>query len=71
MVLDGGGKVLDGAQDRHYVKVVAPSSKGEEKRLPLYGDRDTVKGRVTVSIKEGKALQHLGVRIEFLGTIDL
>mmetsp|Transcript_26768 Transcript_26768/g.103984 ORF Transcript_26768/g.103984 Transcript_26768/m.103984 type:complete len:120 (-) Transcript_26768:993-1352(-) len=62
---------LDGAQNRPYVKVLPPNAKGEEKQLPLYGHRDSVSGKVTVSVKEGKALQTLGVRIEFVGTIEL
>eukprot|EP00188_Purpureofilum_apyrenoidigerum_P002192 Plantae.Rhodophyta-Purpureofilum_apyrenoidigerum.ctg23320.p1 GENE.Plantae.Rhodophyta-Purpureofilum_apyrenoidigerum.ctg23320~~Plantae.Rhodophyta-Purpureofilum_apyrenoidigerum.ctg23320.p1 ORF type:complete len:310 (+),score=67.98 Plantae.Rhodophyta-Purpureofilum_apyrenoidigerum.ctg23320:102-1031(+) len=63
--------VFDGAQDRPYVKVAPAASNHKETQLPLYGTRETVSGRVAVSVKEGKALQHLGVRIEFVGLIEL
>ena len=37
--------------------------------LPLYFDGESVTGKVQVRIKEGKKLEHQGVKIEFVGHI--
>lgn len=44
-----------------------------EKRenVPLYLDGESVTGQVQIRVKEGKKMEHLGVKIEFIGQIQL
>ena len=39
--------------------------------LPLYTEQESVKGRVSVRVKNGKKLEHNGVKVEFIGEIGL
>lgn len=39
--------------------------------LPVYTERETVAGRLSLAVKEGKAIAHLGVTVEFVGAIDM
>lgn len=70
---------LDGASTRRYVgQNIAPSSLQSLKpppdageALPLFTETETVSGRVSVQLKDGKSLQHRGVKVQFVGTIDM
>ena len=35
----------------------------------LYLDGETVKGAVTIRPKDGKRLEHTGIKVQFVGTI--
>lgn len=39
--------------------------------LPVYTERETVAGRLSLAVKEGKAIAHVGVTVEFVGAIDM
>lgn len=39
--------------------------------LPLFTETETVSGQVTVAMRDGKTLHHRGVKIEFVGTIEM
>lgn len=71
---------LDGASTRRYVNQVQSTSsvhsgtkQPNEKiePLPLFTETETVGGRVTIAVKDGKSVQHRGIKIEFVGTIDM
>lgn len=53
----GAGLVMKGAQ--------SPDA------LPLYTETETVGGRITIALKDGKSIQHRGVTVEFVGTIEM
>ena len=40
-------------------------------RIPLFTETESVSGRVTISVKEGKQVSHNGITIEFVGTIEM
>ncbi|KAI9221169.1 putative PEP8-vacuolar protein sorting/targeting protein [Blastocladiella britannica] len=40
-------------------------------KFPLYADGETITGKVTVRVKDGKKLEHNGIRIQFLGQIEM
>ncbi|OSX72095.1 hypothetical protein BU14_0469s0008 [Porphyra umbilicalis] len=44
---------------------------GGAQLLPVYTERETVAGRLSLTVKEGKAIAHLGVTVEFVGAIDM
>lgn len=39
--------------------------------LPLFTETETVGGRVSINVNDGKSLQHRGVTIEFVGAIEM
>ena len=59
--------VLEGADDRSMVDVKLDKSRRE--KAPLYMDGESVKGAVTVRPKDGKRLEHTGIKVQFIGTI--
>lgn len=78
---------LDGASTRRYVNQTntsnstavqqhqtnhntnAPAQKQEA--LPLFTESETVGGKLHIAVKDGKSLQHRGVQVEFVGTIEM
>ncbi|XP_031574046.1 vacuolar protein sorting-associated protein 26B-like [Actinia tenebrosa] len=61
---------LDGADKRKQVDV--KNEDGKKERLYLYYDGESVTGKVKVNLKNpGKKLEHQGIKIEFIGQIEL
>lgn len=46
------------------------SDQGRTESLPLYKDGESVKGTVTVRPREGKKVEHIGVKVQLLGSIE-
>jgi len=44
---------------------------GNSQNLPLYGSSDKVKGKITISALDGKKVEHIGIKLEFIGQIEL
>lgn len=61
--------VLEDADDRSMVDVKLDKNRRE--KAPLYMDGESVKGAVTVRPKDGKRLEHTGVKVQFIGTIEM
>lgn len=61
--------VLDDAEDRSMVDVKLDKNRRE--KAPLYMDGESVKGAVTVRPKDGKRLEHTGIKVQFIGTIGM
>lgn len=59
--------VLDDTSDRQMVDVKLDKNRRE--KAPLYMDGESVKGAVTVRPKDGKRLEHTGIKVQFIGTI--
>lgn len=60
---------LDGEDDRTMVDVRLDKNRRE--KAPLYMDGESVKGGVTIRPKDSKKLEHTGIKVQFIGTIDL
>ena len=45
--------------------------KNRREKAPLYMDGESVKGAVTVRPKDGKRLEHTGIKVQFIGTIGI
>ncbi|OBA24090.1 vacuolar protein sorting-associated protein 26 [Metschnikowia bicuspidata var. bicuspidata NRRL YB-4993] len=60
---------LDGESARRHVDV--RSAQGRMDSLPLYADGESVKGEVSVRTREGKRLEHVGIKVQLLGSIAL
>lgn len=43
--------------------------KSRREKAPLYMDGESVKGAVTIRPKDGKRLEHTGIKVQFIGTI--
>jgi vacuolar protein sorting-associated protein 26 len=59
--------VLEDLDDRSAVDVKL--DKNRKEKVPLYLDGESVKGQVTVRPKDGKRLEHTGIKVQFIGTI--
>ena len=45
--------------------------KNRREKVPLYTDGESVQGIVTVRPKDGKRLEHTGIKVQFIGTIEM
>mmetsp|Transcript_6037 Transcript_6037/g.5957 ORF Transcript_6037/g.5957 Transcript_6037/m.5957 type:complete len:312 (-) Transcript_6037:65-1000(-) len=59
---------LDNEDTRKHVDVKTPQ--GRLEKLPIYKDGESVKGTVTIRTREGRKVEHLGVRVQLLGSIE-
>ncbi|KAL1917719.1 uncharacterized protein VTP21DRAFT_3553 [Calcarisporiella thermophila] len=60
---------LTGEEHRKQVEVKV--GKDRRDRFPLYLDGESVVGKATVRIRDGKKLEHMGIKIEFIGSIEM
>ncbi|KAK8089523.1 vacuolar protein sorting-associated protein 26-domain-containing protein [Apiospora hydei] len=61
--------VLEDADERSMVDVKLDKNRRE--KAPLYMDGESVKGAVTIRPKDGKRLEHTGIKVQFIGTIGI
>jgi vacuolar protein sorting-associated protein 26 len=59
--------VLEDTDERQMVDVKLDKNRRE--KAPLYMDGESVKGAVTIRPKDGKRLEHTGIKVQFIGTI--
>lgn len=59
--------VLEDTDDR--VMVDMKLDKNRKEKAPVYMDGESVKGAVTIRPKDGKRLEHTGIKVQFIGTI--
>lgn len=59
--------VLEDTDERPTVDVKLDKNRRE--KAPLYLDGESVKGAVTIRPKDGKRLEHTGIKVQFVGTI--
>ena len=59
--------VLEDSDDRPTVNMKLDKERIE--KAPLYADGESVKGAVTIRPKDGKRLEHTGIKVQFIGTI--
>lgn len=59
--------VLEDTDERAMVDVKLDKNRRE--KAPLYMDGESVKGAVTIRPKDGKRLEHTGIKVQFIGTI--
>ncbi|KAK9374530.1 vacuolar protein sorting-associated protein 26-domain-containing protein [Lipomyces chichibuensis] len=60
---------LDSEDQRKHVDVRL--DKRRKEKVPLFVDGETVKGTVTVRPKDGRRLEHIGIKVQFIGTIEM
>ncbi|KAK3832504.1 MAG: putative PEP8-vacuolar protein sorting/targeting protein [Linnemannia elongata] len=58
-----------GEEERKMVEVKVDKDRRE--KFPLYFDGETVAGKIQIRVKDGKKLEHNGIRVEFVGNIEL
>jgi len=61
--------VLEDTDERQMVDMKL--DKGKREKAPLYMDGESVKGAVTVRPKDGKRLEHTGIKVQFIGVIGM
>lgn len=60
--------VLEDSDERETVDT-RQHDKSRREKAPLYMDGESVKGAVTVRPKDGKRLEHTGIKVQFIGMI--
>lgn len=60
---------LDGEDNRKMVDVKI--GKDRRQKAPLYYDGESVKGSVTLRPKDGKRMEHSGIKVQFIGSIEM
>ncbi|CUM65451.1 uncharacterized protein PRCAT00003090001 [Priceomyces carsonii] len=60
---------LENEDSRKHIELKTPQ--GRIEKLPIYKDGESVKGSVTVRTKEGRKVDHMGVKVQLLGVIDI
>ncbi|KAK3808654.1 MAG: vacuolar protein sorting-associated protein 26-domain-containing protein [Benniella sp.] len=58
-----------GEEERKLVEVKVDKDRRE--KFPLYFDGETVAGKIQIRVKDGKKLEHNGIKVEFVGNIEL
>ncbi|KAI9102470.1 vacuolar protein sorting-associated protein 26-domain-containing protein [Phlyctochytrium arcticum] len=61
--------VLEGEDKRKLVEVKV--DKERKSKYPLYFDGETVSGKVQIRVRDGKKEQHQGIKVEWVGHIEL
>ena len=59
--------VLEDTDERQTVDVKLDKNRRE--KAPLYMDGESVKGAVTIRPKDGRRLEHMGIKVQFIGLI--
>lgn len=59
---------LDGEENRTHVELV--NNQGRTEKLPICKDGESVKGLVTIRTKEGRKVEHMGIKVQLLGSIE-
>ncbi|CCC67471.1 hypothetical protein NCAS_0A09130 [Naumovozyma castellii] len=62
---------LDNEEARKHVDLPTNNKSNIQESLPLYEDGESLSGVVTLRVKEGKRVDHLGVKIAVVGSIDM
>ncbi|KIJ39211.1 hypothetical protein M422DRAFT_31107 [Sphaerobolus stellatus SS14] len=60
---------LEGEEGRKQVELKLEKERRES--APIYYDGDSISGQATVRVRDGKKLTHDGIKIEFIGSIEL
>ena len=61
--------VLEDTDEKAMVDMKLDRNRRE--KAPLYMDGESVKGAVTIRPKDGKRLEHTGIKVQFIGTIGI
>ncbi|EMR09548.1 hypothetical protein PNEG_02133 [Pneumocystis murina B123] len=60
---------LEGEDSRKMVDIKV--GKDRKQKAPLYYDGESVKGSVTLRPKDGKRMEHSGIKVQFIGSIEM
>ncbi|KAG2211427.1 hypothetical protein INT46_004715 [Mucor plumbeus] len=61
--------IFSNEEQRKHMEVKVEKDKKENH--PVFLDGETVGGKVNISLKDGKKLEHNGIKVEFIGSIEL
>jgi len=62
---------IDLANKSSLQQVMGKNENGDPLPLYLFTGNDNITGTVTISLKQGKKLEHIGIKIELIGQIEL
>ncbi|CEP11793.1 hypothetical protein [Parasitella parasitica] len=61
--------IFSNEEQRKHMEVKVEKDKKEN--YPVFLDGETVTGKVNISLRDGKKLEHNGIKVEFVGSIEL
>ncbi|KAI8883201.1 putative PEP8-vacuolar protein sorting/targeting protein [Backusella circina FSU 941] len=61
--------LFDNEEQRKHVDIKVEKDRRE--RYPVYLDGETISGKVIVKLRDGRKLEHNGIKVEFIGSIEL
>lgn len=59
------------AHDLNLFGDAEPAATTSADALPLFSETETVSGRVTITVDEGRSVAHRGITVEFVGAIEM
>merc|ERR1711939_1262143 len=62
---------LSNASDDERAHVEVKQEEDRRERCPVYYDGESVRGQAVVRVRDGKAVKHDGIKIEFVGTVEM
>ncbi|KAK0544328.1 Vacuolar protein sorting-associated protein 26 [Tilletia horrida] len=60
---------LEGEEARKQVEV--KFDKDRREKCPIYYDGENIKGLIQIRVRDGKKIQHDGIKVEFIGSIEM
>ncbi|EDO16450.1 hypothetical protein Kpol_1066p14 [Vanderwaltozyma polyspora DSM 70294] len=66
--------LLDGEESRNHIEVSNPSGSNAKtltESMPVFEDGETVSGIATLRVRDGKRVEHAGIKVSIVGSIDL
>ncbi|XP_063721462.1 vacuolar protein sorting-associated protein 26A-like isoform X2 [Symsagittifera roscoffensis] len=63
--------ILNNLESKPEAETKSDDNSGNKVRLPVFLDGETISGSVNINLKNNKKLEHAGIKIEFIGDIQL
>ncbi|XP_075247980.1 vacuolar protein sorting-associated protein 26B-like isoform X2 [Convolutriloba macropyga] len=63
--------ILNNLEGKPEAETRADDTSGNKVRLPVFLDGETISGAVNINLKNNKKLEHNGIKVEFIGDIQL
>ncbi|KAI8072711.1 putative PEP8-vacuolar protein sorting/targeting protein [Gongronella butleri] len=60
---------FNGEKERKHLEVKV--DKDQRENMPVYLDGESVSGKAVIRVKDGKRFEHNGIKVEFVGSIEL
>jgi vacuolar protein sorting-associated protein 26 len=63
--------LLNDVTSRSEAEIKADDNSGSKLRLPVFLDGETISGKVNITLQNSKKIEHTGIKVQFVGEIQL